>query len=634
VPRIGDILFEALNVRDGPAMPNEDACTGQAHNSDKRRRAIKDHPAARFLTCAQAVDLADASRETAADMLRVNRWYRLALVALIAAILYLPGLGRPALWEPDEGRYAEIAREMVVSGDYVTPRDDWQRYFEKPPLVYWAEAASIRVFGVNEFAVRLPAALFSIGEVVVTAAIAEAILGAEAAFLAALVLALSPLFFGFARFATLDPALAFFLTAALGAFYAAARAPAFDSRSGRLWMLTSAAMLALGALTKGPVALFLGGAIALLWLIVDGRAREIARMPLVWCAIVFLVIAAPWFVLVELRNPGFLHFFVVHEHLARFTASEEHGWGPWFFIPIVIGGTWPWIFFAPLGFMAMYSSRQDSDTRARSDARLLALWFAIIFVFFSIPRSKLGSYILPAIPPLAIVSGLGLIQLRAMAMEVRRRLLFWFVAVNVAGALAAVALALKLLYPVHPSLALDGCLVAAFVVVGALFMYGTALDEGRVGYGIAALAIALVAVLGLGERARGDAGPLTTYRDLAAVVRPFLHAGCVLGSYRHYVQSTPFYTDFPETRVEYFGELSETGLPVERGANFLIGSPAKFAELWKSNACVVLIVNRRDLEHLASSLEPKPSILGCEGKKLAIFNQPAPSPPDCKQGTQ
>ena len=156
-------------------------------------------------------------------MLAANRPLRFTFYALLAAILYLPGLGRPALWEPDEGRYAEIAREMVVTGDYVTPRDDFELYFEKPPLVYWANAASIKIFGVNEFAVRLPAALFSIGQVVVTAALAEVMFGATAGFFAALALALSPLFFGFARFATLDPALAFFLTAALGAFYIAAR---------------------------------------------------------------------------------------------------------------------------------------------------------------------------------------------------------------------------------------------------------------------------------------------------------------------------------------------------------------------------------------------------------------------------
>src|SRR6204780_2113549 len=130
-------------------------------------------------------------------MLASSRPIRLAIYGLLAAILYLPSLGRPALWEPDEGRYAEIAREMVVSGDYVTPRDDFELYFEKPPLVYWANAASIGVFGANEFAVRLPAALFSLGQVVVTAALAEMMLGAATGLFAALALALSPLFFGF-----------------------------------------------------------------------------------------------------------------------------------------------------------------------------------------------------------------------------------------------------------------------------------------------------------------------------------------------------------------------------------------------------------------------------------------------------
>src|ERR1700685_2766651 len=122
-------------------------------------------------------------------MLASSRPIRLAIYGLLAAILYLPGIGRPALWEPDEGRYAEMARESVAAGAYVTPRDDFELYFEKPPLVYWANAASIKIFGVNEFAVRLPAALFSIAQVCVTAALADAMLGASAGLFAALALA-------------------------------------------------------------------------------------------------------------------------------------------------------------------------------------------------------------------------------------------------------------------------------------------------------------------------------------------------------------------------------------------------------------------------------------------------------------
>ncbi len=208
-----------------------------------------------------------------------HRPLRLLVCATLAAILYLPALGRPALWEPDEGRYAEIAREMVLAHDYVTPHDNWVRYFEKPPLVYWAEALSIKLLGPNELAVRLPAALSSVAEVAVTAALGEAMFGAAVGLAAAMVLALSPLVFGFARFATLDPALALFVTAALGAFWAAARAPGFDSAAGRRWFLLSAALAAAGTLTKGPVALVLTGAVGLAWLLAERRAREILRMP-------------------------------------------------------------------------------------------------------------------------------------------------------------------------------------------------------------------------------------------------------------------------------------------------------------------------------------------------------------------
>src|SRR5260370_1578009 len=113
-------------------------------------------------------------------------------------------------------------------------------------------------------------------------------------------------------------------------------------------MLTSSAMFALATLAKGPVALLLGVAIVFIWLASERRAAEIRRMPLVLCTLIYCAIVAPWFIFMELRNPGFLNFFFIHEHLQRYVSSNEHGWGPWFFIPIVIGGTWPWLSFAPL----------------------------------------------------------------------------------------------------------------------------------------------------------------------------------------------------------------------------------------------------------------------------------------------
>lgn len=565
-------------------------------------------------------------------MLAANRPLRLTIYALLAAILYLPGLGRPALWEPDEGRYGEIAREMVISGDYVTPRDNFELYFEKPPLVYWAEAAAIEIFGVNEFAVRLPAALFSVGQVVVTAALAEAMLGESEGLFAALVLALSPLFFGFARFATLDPALAFFLAAALGAFYVAARNDSFSRPSARRWMLISAAMLALGTLAKGPIALLLGGAIALAWMAIEGRLHQVARMPLVRCLVIYAAIVVPWFVLAEARNPGFMHFFIVHEHFERYVTSSEHGWGPWFFIPIVIGGTWPWIFFVPLGWSAMRAEdglpgRAKDLSGRRAAARFLAVWFVVIFVFFSIPRSKLGSYILPALAPLAIAAGCGLARMPALDAVSRRRLLAVIAIANLAIAAALFAFFELVLAPINPELGVDGLLIGVVLVAGAIATYSLGRAASRVPYAIGAIALAMLAAVALATRVREDASSISTYRNLARTVQPYLAGDCTLASYRHYVQSLPFYTRRRETRVEYWGELSEVSPPAPGGSAFLIGSDARLRQAWSSGACMILIVNDRDRNALADSLKPAPVVIGCEGKKLALYNGALAPPP-------
>lgn len=566
------------------------------------------------------VDDAALGLNTARIMIPRSRAGRIVLAAIVAAILYLPGLGHPALWEPDEGRYAEIAREMAISGDLVTPRNDYIRYFEKPPLVYWAEAGAIRIFGPDEFAVRLPAALFTVGEVALVCAIGDAMFGAAAGLLAALALALSPLVFAFARFATLDPALAFFLTAAIGAFIAASRAPDFGSGAGRRWMWLAAAMLALGTLSKGPVALVLGGAIALVWMLVEGRARELRRIPFVSCAIIYLALVLPWFILAEHRNPGFLEFFFIHEHLERFTSSQEHGWGPWFFIPVVIGGAWPWIFFAPLGWIEISRSK-DNPLRSRSN--LLVIWFAAIVMFFSIPRSKLGSYILPALPPLAILAGYGLTRISEIS---RARAIAWIRPFAIVNVCAAIVACIGFYFEAHRlpvGLALDGAIIAAALAAGAVAAYLLARNAARAAFAIVPIALAMLLTIAIAERARSAAAPVVSYRELARGIAPYLGPGCILGSYRHYVQALPFYTATREMPVQYWGELGEFADPSKERDGF-IGTAARLKEMWSDSRCFVLIANEKDLPEILKTLpNPNPTVIACEGKKLALFNGPS-----------
>ncbi|MGH7905523.1 MAG: phospholipid carrier-dependent glycosyltransferase, partial [Candidatus Binataceae bacterium] len=484
--------------------------------------------------------------------LKTSRWQRLLLSAVAAAILYLPALGRPALLEPDEGRYAEIAREMVIRADYVTPHNDWVRYFEKPPLVYWMMAGSIRILGKNEFAVRLPTALFSIGEVVVTEALGEAIFGPAAGLLGAIALALSPIVIGFARFATLDPALAFFITAAMAAFYMAARSGDFARGGGRNWFILSAAMLGLGTLTKGPVALVLGGAIALIFILLQRRRREILRIPWLSSIIVYCAIVVPWFVIVARRHPGLLQFFFLHEHVNRYLKSTEHGWGPYFFGVVAIVGAWPWFYFAAAAVVDIWRNK-SADNSLKRALKFLIIWFFVILIFFSIPRSKLGSYILPGIPPLAILAGYGLERFTLGVY--RRGFIAWFAIINVAAGACAMAAILLAARRISGPLAIDGAIVAGALIVTAAATWAASYRDRR-RIAVAVIALGMLIAAGSAAKAREDGAALFSYRRLADTIKPYLIPNSVFASYHHFVQSLPFYTGHREALVGYRGELA------------------------------------------------------------------------------
>jgi 4-amino-4-deoxy-L-arabinose transferase-like glycosyltransferase len=581
------------------------------------------------------------------DRMAVIRWmqgHRQFMCVTLAALLYLPGLGRPPLWEPDEGRYAEIAREMVVNHDYITPRNNFVRYLEKPPLVYWATAAALKVFGRTEFAVRLQAAIASVGQVAVTGALSEMMFGVTAGVLAALALALSPLFFAFARFATPDPLLAFFLATAMACFYKGAQSSDHPGGIGSRWMIAAAAMMGFGTLTKGPVALVLGGAIAALWLVSAGRCRDGLRIPWLKCAGLYLALTLPWFIVVARRNPGFLHFFIIHEHFERFIASTEHDWGLWFFVPITIAGTWPWFFFVPLGLTssavhflsspwrleskagtAPVASFDSEDEHARTAVHFLLIWFAVILVFFSIPRSKLGEYILPALPPIAILAGRGLARIEKVPFAQRRRLLILFAAINVTAAITITAAIL-----IAPARGLSHTLTGeAFIVAAALLggaMAPFLLSGGGVGTLTVPLVASVIVAMAAALEARERVAPFVSYRNLAGIVAPYAKRGCRLMSYRHFEQGLPFYTGAQETLVNYRGELEPFG-PLHDPDGRVFATVAQLKTAWAAGQCAVLVANRIDLATLVNQLSPAPTLIGCEGKKLALYNRPFEAAP-------
>ena len=297
---------------------------------------------------------------------------------------------------PDEGRYVGVAFEMLRSGDWLVPRLDGLPFFHKPPLFYWTSAAAMSVFGVSEWAARLPSVIAA------TLAAAGLLLflrrwaDAAVARLSVVVLLTMPYFYVGAQFANMDTLVAGCMAVTI---LAAAHATLARER-GLAWRAALAGAFlfaALGVLAKGLIGLVLPGLVFLVWCAATrrpGSARLLAWGP-GWC--LFLAVAAPWFVAMQLRFPAFFDYFVVTQHFRRFASTgfnNEQGF--WFYLPVIGALTLPWFGWLVLARWRGPALRRPPDVQA-----LMLIWCAAIVVFFSIPRSKLIGYVLPALPPLA-----------------------------------------------------------------------------------------------------------------------------------------------------------------------------------------------------------------------------------------
>ena len=281
--------------------------------------------------------------------------------ALILLLLCIPAffvfLGRPAITDSDEAYYAEASREMVESGDWITPRFNYELRFEKPILFYWMIAATYVVAGVSEGAARFWAAMSGVGLVMVAYACGRRWVDDDAGFLGGAITATSFAAAAMARQSLPDLPLAFFITLAIWAAFEAL-APAGRRPAGwrpRSWILLSAAACAFAVLTKGPIGLALPALTVIPAIVLERLAGGDARAPLkirprdlVLAAVVFILIAVPWYAAVTwIHGTGYLHRFFVAENLDRFATARYNDPRPiWFYIPILVGGLLPWSLFA------------------------------------------------------------------------------------------------------------------------------------------------------------------------------------------------------------------------------------------------------------------------------------------------
>src|SRR5438132_1472679 len=333
----------------------------------------------------------------------LTRRAMLALL-LVLTLVWFSNLDYRRLVHPDEGRYAEIPREMVVTGDWVTPRLDGVKYFEKPALQYWLTAAGYEAFGVRHWTARLWPALSGYLGVLFIGYLGFRLGGSALGLYSAAVLGGSLWYALNAHVLTLDAGLTLWMSVGLGSLFVAQRTGA-TALERRAWMWAAWAALALATLSKGLIGIVLPGASLVAYSLITRDWALWRRLHLVSGLILFFALAAPWFIVVSARNPEFFDFFFIHEHFTRFLTSEHRREGAWwYFVPIFIVGILPWL--TVFAWTARRMWREAPDAANGFNWQRFALaWSAVIFLFFSASGSKLPSYILPIFPALALAIG-------------------------------------------------------------------------------------------------------------------------------------------------------------------------------------------------------------------------------------
>jgi 4-amino-4-deoxy-L-arabinose transferase-like glycosyltransferase len=329
-------------------------------------------------------------------------------LVLLAALTFFAGLARGAITDADEAFYAEAAREMIAAGDWLTPHYNFEPRFQKPALYYWLAAATSLIIGATELASRLWSALSGLGLVLVTAAAGRRWFDEDIGMLGGAIVATNFGYFAMSRMALPDLPLTFCITLSI---YAALVAMLDNERQPRQWLLLAAVAAALGFMTKGPVAIVIPVIVVAPIILIERRSTNLEFSDFVLAALLFIAIASPWYVVMWWRHgTAYLDGFFVGDNYERFATARFNDPRPWwFYLPIVAGGLLPWtpltiVWLAPV--LQFITRRRDIGTL---DLRLL-LWALVPLVFYTLSVGKQPRYILPVLPPIALLLAGSIIE--------------------------------------------------------------------------------------------------------------------------------------------------------------------------------------------------------------------------------
>jgi 4-amino-4-deoxy-L-arabinose transferase-like glycosyltransferase len=392
-----------------------------------------------------------------------DRWLFWLLLGVCLLSLFFQ-VGTAGLFEPDEGRNAEKAREVLLLNDWVTPHENFFPVLDKPMFFYWLIAIFYKAFGLSEWTARLPSALAAFGCFALVYRFARIHWGPWEALWSGLILISGLEFFILSRVVIFDMSLTFCITLALYSFYQAAHADEPTRR--RIYCLLMYGALAAGTLIKGLVGLAIPGLVIFFYLLSTKQWPILRAVNLIPGALLFLAIIAPWYLLVEARNAGFLRYYLWDEHFGRFATASFDRKQPWyFFFAVVVVGFLPWSTLLPSVIRRYWSRPLDKKHI------FLICWSILPLIFFSISSSKLPHYILPIFPPLSILTATTLVgMLENREYDIKRPL----AALWLLQSLASVYLLSGLIWPAilltqirHslPSIAWSVCVYAVICLV-------------------------------------------------------------------------------------------------------------------------------------------------------------------------
>jgi 4-amino-4-deoxy-L-arabinose transferase-like glycosyltransferase len=522
----------------------------------------------------------------------------LLLLILLVAFFALDGIGARKLANPDEGRYSEISREMALSGDFVTPRLNGLKYFEKPPLQYWATAIAFKLFGESDFSARLYTTLCGLGCILLVFYTGNRLYGAEAGTYAAAALIGMPYFMALANIVTLDMGLTFWMTLAVCAYLVSqVSPPPFRQR----WLLTAWAGMAAAVLSKGLIGIVFPAAALFLYALLQRDWRRLRDLEWLRGLAVFLAIAAPWFVLVSLRNAEFAHFFFIHEHVERFLTNTHHRESVWWlFIAILFGGILPWALVLPMAAWEGWRrpGLSHGADRPFQPIRFVLLFSLFILAFFTKSTSKLPHYILPFFPVLALVVG---VYLRDAAPRRLAWLTLPVIPLMLWGSYEAwLAPAARdedysrAMYLEMSHWVITGALLVAIASAIAFFM----LRRGRKWPGVLLLSAASFGAVELIKHGYERISPLQSGYALSQSIAAQLTPDTRLYTIRNYDQSLPFYLKRTLTMVDYVDEF-ELGQKQEP-ARYLPNLQALLPS-WNAPGPAIAIIQPGDIDELRAA---------------------------------